>query len=245
MKNVYLGLLASFISLSASAEMVAIEPGSADQVYVLKHPDPQKGVAFVKVTDQEKLSQLLNEDGYELVVQGEDAEHPAPVTGKLLSEKVVEREVQKRGLRDQIDLGIGFGLLMTTGPKVRVLATLESGLIAGVDLDAGTAIVISDAAVSALVGWEFRMEKNKALRLYGTAGLGKAVKLDLSDGDQHGKIVRLGLGVEWKPAKWFGLGFESGIAKEHHFQEETEYLDPYGRRDIEYPYIRGTAMIYY
>lgn len=186
-----------------------IEVGESSKVFVLRHPT--KGTAFVRTSDVDRVGKLVDGEGYEVVArQTEDGVEP--VMGDVVPEEVARSEAlsaaRTAGARDGLDVGVGLNLGFTSGGKVRVLATLGPGLVVGVDLDAGTVLFFSDLSLSGVLGWSFEAGRH-IIRPYVLAG---AAVLSPSNSLQ-GPVgaVHAGFGIEWKPARWVGLGLEAGL----------------------------------
>lgn len=249
--------LLTFTSGPALAE--TFEAPDNQKVFVLKHPDKAKGIAFVKTTDTERLKRLIDLEGFELVART-TPEGVVPVTGDVVPDELAEQEgvalsgainfgehggessvtsaVSRSPERDPVDIGLGLALGLTTGGKIRVLGTFDSGFVAGVDLDAGTVIFVSDATASAIVGWSFN-PGGHIIRPYLTVGGGSGVIFALI-AIAEATVLRGGAGLEWKPARWFGLGLEGGL--ETFFYKEGQKT---GEVIGAIPFGRLTVMFYF
>jgi hypothetical protein len=105
-----------------------------------------------------------------------------------------------------VDVGAGVALGVTSGLKLRLLAVLDSGLSLGLDLDAGTIGLVSDATANAFIGYDVQPAR-QTVRLYLTVGGGPAKMY--SDG--IGAAMRATAGAEWRATRWIGLGAEAGV----------------------------------
>src|SRR5690606_11138488 len=132
--------------------------------------------------DVERLAELTETQGYELVVK-EGPHGLEPVLGDVVPDALAESEAQVLGatspvesdepreIGEVLDLGLGLNIGITTGGKARLLATLESGFVVGVDVEIGTVIFLSDITASAIFGWSFEAGKH-VIRPYATIGGG-------------------------------------------------------------------------
>ena len=240
-KILYLALALGLAAAPAArADFGPSTTNDGGYAFVLKHPVDGR-TAFVRTTNAARVEELMTDEGFEVVArEGENG--PEPVLAEVLPTDVVEashddlietsamefEERDERSWRDHIDMGLGINLGLTTGGKIRVLGILDNGFMAGVDLDLGTVIFITDATVSGIVGWEFRAGRH-ALRPYLTLGYGEAAIFALFAAAE-GKVFHGGLGFEWKPARWFGLGIEGGVNVVDITSSDSESVAiPYGR----------------
>jgi len=210
-----------------------------EQALVLKHPNSEIGVAFVRVGDQERLHDLVYNEGYEVVMRADETGNVFPALGEIVPDEFATAEyinaqtsTRSHSIGSMIDIGVGVNIGITTGAKVRVIGRLANGLTAGVDLDAGTLIFVSDATVSGILGWSFDISGD-LIRPYFTVGVGGTAIFALFD-IVEGAILHVGAGVEWKPAKWVGIGIEGG-----------ENMASFGDTGGVYPYVRLTTMFYF
>ncbi len=239
------GLLAmSFGSLAPARAAEMIEAGHTNQVFVLKHPS--RGAAFVRTSDSDRLVNLVENEGYEVVARN-TARGPEPVVADVVPEELVNEELasnaalstvmssnRPRRAGDIFDIGLGLNIGLTPGGKVRLLATLDNGLVVGVDLDVGTIIFISDATISGILGYSFEVGRH-IIRPYLTVGGGSSAIFALF-AFAEGRIFHGGIGFEWKPARWFGLGLEGGVNV-----FDCTNCDA----TVAYPYARLTVMFYF
>ncbi|MGK5086174.1 hypothetical protein WDW86_01335 [Bdellovibrionota bacterium FG-2] len=240
-----------FASALAYGDEVMIEVGPSDKVFVLKHTDGAKGAAFVRTSDTERLAQMIAE-GYEVVAK-EGPNGAELVLGDVIPEDVAQAEATQVAqniaaqdgadfIRD-VDMGIGINLGLTTGGKARLLATVGPGLVVGVDLDIGTVIFLSEMTASAILGWSFEMGR-QAIRPYVTLGAGRGGVFALLAA-ASGSITHTGIGLEWKPARWFGLGLEGGMNVMGAHTTQGIGGTHYDTKPIEYPYARLNFMFYF
>ncbi|MCC7440004.1 MAG: hypothetical protein IT285_00125 [Bdellovibrionales bacterium] len=226
-------------------------------VFVLKHPDPARPPAFVRVSEVETFTRMTTEEGYEVVAQQDENGETVPALGRVLPAELVaaeassaeshdaievcdeacREEAEAKSLKDRMDLGLGLNLGLTTGLKARVLAILDNGFMVGVDLDIGTILFISDATASVVAGWQF-MAGNHALRPYVTVGVGGSTVFAIL-AVASGTIYKAGVGFEWKPARWFGLGIEGGVAMIDYNDAQTS------AENIVFPWGRLNVMFYF
>jgi hypothetical protein len=223
----------------ARAEMIEAVPAAADKVFVLKHPTG--ATALVRVTDTDRLERMSGE-GYELVARRNEGGEVEPVTGDVIPEELARSESEAvvtaerargRRLGDIIDLGLGLNIGLTTGGKARLLVTLDNGIVAGVDLDIGTILFVTEATASGIFGYSFQAGKH-VIRPYLTLGVGSAVVWAIFAAD-NASLLHAGAGVEWKPARWFGLGLEGGVM--HLDYERAE-------GSVNVPFVRLNVMFY-
>jgi hypothetical protein len=104
--------------------------------------------------------------------------------------------------RDTHDLGLGIDAGGPFGLKLRYTWSGDSGLVLGADADAGTVFYVSDATISALLGYWL----SNRVRVMLIAGVGTTAIMN----GYAGPIAHVGAGIEWKPRKWFGFGAEGG-----------------------------------
>ena len=248
-----LSVVLSFVALS-----VASAAETSGKVFVLKHPDKSKPAVFVQVEDEARLRQLVESDGYELVVR-ETPQGPVAITGDIIPDELARAEnaaaAQRAGElstsldvyvpdqrpvyeRDPLDFGIGLNLGITAGLKARIVGTLRPGVVVGVDLDIGTIIFLSEATASAIVGYSFEPGSH-VIRPYVTIGGGNGVAFAIFAAENT-KLAKAGVGVEWKPARWFGLGLEGGITAWFHDQGDKK-----GELLGMFPFARLNIMFYF
>ncbi len=233
-------LAMTFGSPAARAEMIEIgrQGPAPEKAFILKHPDATRGAAFVRTTDSQTLSRLIEKEGNEVVMCRDHSGKAEPVTGDIVPNEVVAseaegvNEVKQAHGRTEIDMGVGLNLGFVPGGKARILATLPSGAVVGVDVDAGTLLFITEASISAIFGWSFEVGQH-VIRPYVTVGGGGALLFAILAA-AAAPTVHTGVGVEWKPARWFGLGIEGGVSLL--VGEEANGLLPYARL---------TAMFYF
>jgi hypothetical protein len=169
-----------------------------------------------------------------------EAEHLA-MTHYKTNQK--QKKTKKQDVQDRIDMGVGLNIGLTTGGKARLIATLEPGVVVGVDLDIGTIIFISELTASGILGWSFQ-PGNHVIRPYVTAGAGQGILFAILVA-AAGPVSHLGGGIEWKPARWLGLGLEGGVNTMHGHRSAGMSGERESDQVIHFPYARLNLMFYF
>jgi hypothetical protein len=150
---------------------------------------------------------------------------------------------------DRFDLGFGLNLGSTPGLKIRALEELESGLDFGLDVDGGSLLLFRlDATASGLLGFTFHARGSNLVRPYVALGAGWSGTWAFLGG-YHGGVLRPGIGLEWKPTSWFGLGLEGALmlcAERQSARSGSgdDVQAAYAVGSIAYSQVRLTAILY-
>lgn len=130
-------------------------------------------------------------------------------------------------VRDVFDIGAGLsaGFPWILGAKVRLLKTHPSGITGGVDLGFNTYGLNTQVYATGLIGYRFEGRRH-VFRPYLTGG---------AYAHDRGWGALAGAGGEWKPARWFGFGFEGGV--------DYLYWDDNGYGHAN-PFVRVTFLFY-
>lgn len=247
---VVIGLL--FLVQSASIFNAYSE--ESKKVFILKHPDASKGSAFVLTSDIDRLTNLIDNEGYQLVAK-KGLNGPEPVLGDVVPQEAAmndainvasilhPRKARDRSAGEIIDLGIGLNVGLTSGGKARLIATIDSGFVVGVDVEVGTIIFLSEKTASAILGYSWQKGRN-LVRPYITLGGGTGSIFAILAIAQ-GPIFHGGAGIEWKRTKWFGIGLEGGLNVLSNFDTNGIGGTDHNSEDtVTYPYARLNFMFY-